>query len=150
MKGKKHFFILTLILVLIASMLSGCSGSINGNSKGSSVNKGSVTKLGNSSKKISILSGSDNSELEPILTEYAKKNHVEIDMTYKGSLDIMRALAEEDFNYDAVWPASSVWMNAGDEKLHRIKHAESISITPVIFGIKKSKAEELGFVGKDV
>jgi len=150
MKGKKHFFILTLILVLIASMLSGCSGSINGNSKGSSVNKGSVTKLGNSSKKISILSGSENSELEPILTEYSKKNHVEIDMTYKGSLDIMRALAEEDFNYDAVWPASSVWMNAGDEKLHRIKHAESISITPVIFGIKKSKAEELGFVGKDV
>ena len=66
-----------------------------------------------------------------------------------GSLDIMRLLGEEDIPYDAVWPASSLWLTVGDTE-HRIKHAESISITPVVFGIRKSLAEELGFVGREV
>ena len=42
--------------------------------------------------------------------------------------------------------ASSLWLTVGDTE-HRIKHAESISISPVVFGIRKSLAEELGFVG---
>ena len=66
-----------------------------------------------------------------------------------GSLDIMRLLGEEDIPYDAVWPASSLWLTVGDTE-HRIKHAESISISPVVFGIRKSLAEELGFVGREV
>ncbi len=61
----------------------------------------------------------------------------------------MRLLGEEEIPYDAVWPASSLWLNVGDTE-HRIKHAESISITPVVFGIRQSLAEELGFVGREV
>ena len=61
----------------------------------------------------------------------------------------MRLLEEEDISYDAVWPASSLWLTVGDTD-HRVKHAESISITPVVFGIRKSLAEELGFVGREV
>lgn len=45
--------------------------------------------------------------------------------------------------------ASSLWLTVGDTE-HRIKHAESISISPVVFGIRKSLAEELGFVGREV
>ena len=61
----------------------------------------------------------------------------------------MRQLEEEDISYDAVWPASSLWLTVGDID-HRIKHAESISITPVVFGIRRGLAEELGFVGREV
>ena len=32
----------------------------------------------------------------------------------------------------------------------KVKHTESISITPVVFGIRQSLAEELGFVGREV
>ena len=48
-----------------------------------------------------------------------------------------------------VWPASSLWLTAGDTQ-YRVKHAQSISITPVVFGIRRSLAEELGFVGREV
>ena len=72
-----------------------------------------------------------------------------IEMEYQGSLDIMRTLQGETVDYDAVWPASSLWLTAGDTQ-YRVKHAQSISITPVVFGIRQSLAEELGFVGREV
>lgn len=96
-----------------------------------------------------IVSGSENRVLEPILKKFAEKEKICLEMTYSGSLGIMRLLGDEVMHYDAVWPASSLWISVGDEK-HRVKHLESTSTTPVIFGIRKSKAEELGFVGRDV
>ena len=70
-------------------------------------------------------------------------------MTYQGSLDIMRILQSGAADYDAVWPASSLWLTTGDTQ-YRVKHAESISVTPVVFGIRQSLAEDLGFVGREV
>ena len=96
-----------------------------------------------------ILSGSENKELESILEDFAEENDLRIEMTYQGSLDIMRMLGQENIPYDAVWPASSLWISVGDTN-HKIKHAESVSITPVVFGIRQSLAEELGFIGREV
>ena len=96
-----------------------------------------------------ILSGSENQEVEGILDDFARERGVNIEMDYQGSLDIMRALQGETIDYDAVWPASSLWLTAGDTQ-YRVKHAQSISITPVVFGIRQSLAEELGFVGREV
>ena len=39
-----------------------------------------------------ILSGSENQELESILDAFARQEKINIEMTYQGSLDIMRAL----------------------------------------------------------
>ena len=96
-----------------------------------------------------ILSGSENQELEGILDDFARERGVNIEMEYQGSLDIMRTLQGETVDYDAVWPASSLWLTAGDTQ-YRVKHAQSISITPVVFGIRQGLAEELGFVGTEV
>ena len=96
-----------------------------------------------------ILSGSENRELEPILDAFAKEHRINIAMEYQGSLDIMRALQSGATDFDAVWPASSLWLTAGDTD-HRVKHAQSVSVTPVVFGIRQSLAEELGFVGREV
>ncbi|MGN0682703.1 MAG: VWA domain-containing protein, partial [Oscillospiraceae bacterium] len=62
---------------------------------------------------------------------------------------IMQELKNGAPDYDAVWTASSLWLSLGDE-LHIVKHDESISTTPVIFGIKKSIAEKLGFTSGEV
>ncbi len=98
---------------------------------------------------IRIVSGSENRVLEPIIEEFTKNNPVTIEMTYMGSLEIMRLLQGDVLPYDAVWPASSLWVSVGDEQ-HRVKHLESTSTTPVIFGIKESVAQRLGFVDRDV
>lgn len=99
--------------------------------------------------QIRILSGSENQELETIIQECSEATGVEIQMEYKGSVDIMRELENGAPDYDAVWPASSIWVSMGDTG-HLIKHSQSISITPVVFGIRESLAEKLGFVGEKV
>ena len=99
--------------------------------------------------ELRILSGSENRELEQILEACEKETGVDIRMTYQGSVDIMRTLQAGAEGYDGVWPASSLWISLGDEgKI--VKHAQSISTTPVVFGIRESLARELGFTEGDV
>ena len=99
--------------------------------------------------RIRILSGSENQELEDIINACSEATGVDIQMEYKGSVDIMRELENGATDYDAVWPASSIWVSMGDTG-HLIKHSQSISMTPVVFGIRESLAEKLGFVGEKV
>lgn len=99
--------------------------------------------------RIRILSGSENQELEDIINACSEATGVEIQVEYKGSVDIMRELENGAPDYDAVWPASSIWVSMGDTG-HLIKHSQSISMTPVVFGIRESLAEKLGFVGEKV
>ena len=61
-------------------------------------------RFSNGSSVLRIISGSENAELEPILEKFAKQENIRIEMTYQGSLDIMRLLGEEEIPYDAVWP----------------------------------------------
>src|SRR5699024_1631736 len=143
MKIQKRIISLLLVIGMFLTLLTGCGGS------GQTAENEADTFLGNGRSVLRIVSGSENAELEPILTEFARQENVRIEMTYQGSLDIMRLLGEEEIPYDAVWPASSLWLSVGDTG-HRIKHAESISITPVVFGIRKSLAEDLGFVEREV
>ena len=140
-------FAAAVLMAFAAFALTACSFGTEEQEEASG--SGDVSVLGSGDQTLRIVSGSENKELEPILEEYADEEDIRIEMSYKGSLDIMRLLEEEDISYDAVWPASSLWLTVGDTD-HRIKHAESISITPVVFGIRRGLAEELGFVGREV
>ena len=138
-------FAAAVLMAFAAFALTACSFGTEEQEEASG--SGDVSVLGSGDQTLRIVSGSENKE--PILEEYADEEDIRIEMSYKGSLDIMRLLEEEDISYDAVWPASSLWLTVGDTD-HRVKYAESISITPVVFGIRKSLAEELGFVGREV
>ena len=125
------------LLLLVSALLMSCTGCyFEGSDDG-----GADTVLGNGRSVLRIVSGSENAELEPILEKFAQKENIRIEMTYLGSLDIMRLLSEDNIPYDAVWPASSLWLTVGDTN-HRVKHTESISITPVVFGIRKNLAQD--------
>ena len=52
-------------------------------------------------------------------------------------------------NYDAVWCSNSIWLYMLNDEIS-VKNSKSTSINPVVFGIKKSKAQELGFIDKEV
>ena len=141
--------ILPLLLLLVTALLAACVPNSRPAETEEASASGKDTVLGSSRKVLRIVSGSENSQLEPLLQEFADREHIQIEMTYKGSLDIMRLLEDEEIPYDAVWPASSLWISTGDTK-HRVKHAKSISVTPVIFGIRQSLAKELGFTDREV
>ena len=108
-----------------------------------------LSGCGGEKTELRILSGSENQELEAVLEACEKATGVDIQMDYQGSVDIMRTLQEGGGDYDAVWPASSIWISMGDQQ-HLVKYAESVSITPVVFGIRQSLAEERGFTQGEV
>ena len=128
--GNKKLIISVMIIIVVIAIIVGSNISFG-------------------KKTLNILSGSENEVLEPILEEFEKQNNVNINMTYEGSVDIMQELQNSAENYDAVFPANSIWISMGDTNL-KVKNQKSITTTPVVFGIKKSVAEKLGFVGKDV
>lgn len=142
MKAVKSMAVLLLVSIISLVLLTSCR-------PGSGQSDSADRVIGSSSSVLRIISGSENAELEPILEKFAEQEGIEIQMSYQGSLDIMRLLEGEEIDYDAVWPASSIWLTMGDTK-HRVQHTESVSISPVVFGIRKNLAEELGFVGREV
>ncbi len=96
-----------------------------------------------------VVSGSENKELVEIIQAFEKTNHIRVEMTYKGSVEIMNDLQTGASGFDAVWPANSIWITMGDtQKL--VRHQHSIMTTPVVFGIRESLAQSLGFTGKQV
>jgi len=96
-----------------------------------------------------IVSGSENRALEPLIMEWAEDNNVEAQITYKGSVDISRALTEGKFSeYDAAWPAHSLWIELGDTE-RVVKHTASVLQSPVVLGLRKSIAQELGWIDRD-
>ena len=141
------YAVLAMISLLAALGFSACLGV--GGGQTARTGQEADTVIGNGRQSLRILSGSENQELEPILEDFSRESGIRVEMTYQGSLDIMRVLEQDEIAYDAVWPASSLWLNVGDTG-YRVKHGESVSISPVVFGIRQSLAEELGFVGREV
>lgn len=104
-----------------------------------------------SGPQLTILSGSENKGLEPLVREFARKEGADIQMVYMGSIDMTLLLTEQgaDMEYDAVWPANSIWITLGDQN-KLVKQAESIMRSPVVLGIKKPVVERLGWIDKQV
>src|SRR5215467_7851302 len=115
---------------LLALLLTSCSNSVG--------------------PQFTIVSGSENDVLEPLVQEFCKSRNAVCTMRYLGSLDIALALkAGNDPAADAVWPAASIWIDMYDT-VRRVKSVKSIAQMPVILGVRRSKAEELGWIGAKV
>jgi Ca-activated chloride channel family protein len=99
--------------------------------------------------EFTIISGSENRSLEPIVQAFCQKQRVTCHIHYKGSLDIGLAIAENRIDFDAVWPANSIWIDLFDKR-KVVRDLTPIMRSPVILGVRRSKAEELGWVGRDV
>src|SRR5262245_27098158 len=96
-----------------------------------------------------IVAGSENQTLEPLVVEFCKQENVDCRFTYMGTIDIGLALQQADFPYDAVWPANSLWIDIGDQQ-RRVKYQKSIVRSPVVLGVRKSLAIQLGLDRKSV
>lgn len=118
------------------------------------INKAKSKKLNNapnktSTKTFNLISSSENKDLEQILQSFARANNIRLNIDYAGTIDIMEKLNNQEY-YDAVWTSNSIWLYMLDSSKVSVKNSKSTSINPVVFGIKKSKAKDLGFIDKDV
>ncbi|MCK6579856.1 MAG: VWA domain-containing protein [Anaerolineae bacterium] len=104
---------------------------------------------GGPSTTLRIVSGSENRPLEPIIQEWARSHNTTVEMTYQGSVDIARLLQNGGASFDGVWPANRLWIDFGDTQ-NIVRHDASIMRSPVILGVKRSIAESLGWLNRDV
>lgn len=102
----------------------------------------------NSQETFNIISSSENQDLEEIILDFARKNNINVRVEYAGTLDIMEKLNSGE-EYDAVWASNSIWLYMLDDSV-KTSNSESTSINPVVFAVTKSKAESLGFIGKEI
>ena len=101
-------------------------------------------------EKIAIVAGSENRQLEPMVQEFCNDEGAECTFRYLGSLDIGLGLkAGASLDADVVWPAASIWIDIFDAG-RKVRDLKSVSQSPVVLGVRKSKAEALGWVGRDV
>lgn len=132
MRKNKEFrftiiFIIFFVFIFLISIIDGVSTSIDNKNK---------------YKTLNILSSYDNDYLEKSIKSFARKNDMKINFTYMGDLDIVSELNNNSKNYDAVWISNSMWLYMLDNQ-YLISNSKSISISPVVFGVKMSKAKEL-------
>ena len=96
-----------------------------------------------------ILVSDENKDLEPIITDYAKQKGYQINIDYAGTLEIMQKINDNQA-YDAIWSANSIWTYMINSDVATLSNSKATYLSPIVFGIKKSKAQELGFIDKQV
>lgn len=153
-KGRHGFLALVAILALACvALLAACLAPGDGSSDTTAAettpaienNVQTFTPAkGGSGTTLKVASGSENKEAAEAIQKAVDDAGVGVELHYMGSLDIMQVLKDGGDDYDAVWPASSIWLTMGDVD-HVVKDAQSTSTTPVVLGVAKSKAVELGW-----
>jgi Ca-activated chloride channel family protein len=109
-----------------------------------------LAACGSRGPDFTILSGSENEVLEPMVKEFCASRGANCTMRYLGSLDIALALKPGgEVAADAVWPAASIWIDMFDTA-RRVKSVKSIVQMPVVLALRRSKAEALGWIGATV
>ncbi|MBR4260585.1 MAG: VWA domain-containing protein [Clostridia bacterium] len=100
------------------------------------------------SDTFSIITTPENKVLEDTIKKYAEDKDLKVSISYADNLEIVDKLNSGE-KYDAIWASNSIWLDMLDSSV-KTSNLKSTSITPIVFGIKKSKAKELGLIDKDV
>ena len=96
-----------------------------------------------------VLSSYENEKISSEVERYARSIGKNIEFKYMGDLDIVSELNKNSSKYDAVWISNSIWLYMLDNT-YLTTDSKSISISPVVFGIKKSKAKDLDLIDKEI
>ncbi len=146
-KRAGNIFIYGIILIIILAIVTAGEDSTANKIGNKITNLKEETSY--SSNEFSIISSSENKDLDEVVKAYAKKEDIPIRIEYAGTLEIMEKLNSGE-KYDAVWAANAIWLYMLDSNVVSTSNSKSTSINPVVFGVTKSKAQSLGFIGKDI
>jgi len=118
---------LVLIFVLLANLLSLACGFFS------------------QSNTVTVLAGSELKDLEPLFDNIRKNTGVELDMHYIGTLDgAEKLMAGEE--YDMAWFSHAKYLTLLEGAGSRLVAQEKIMLSPVVMGIKRSRAQEWGWM----
>ncbi|MGA8056025.1 MAG: VWA domain-containing protein, partial [Burkholderiales bacterium] len=94
---------------------------------------------------LTVLAGSELRDIEPLLPMIQAATGVTLQLKYSGTLEAVERLqAGEPF--DTAWLSSNRYALLTPGARERIRASERTMITPVVLGLKASKAKELGWL----
>ncbi|QFY42298.1 VWA domain-containing protein [Candidatus Methylospira mobilis] len=124
--------IVTLLFACLVLVLSGCDEKKDAPS-------GQAAK---DSNILQVLAGSELKDIEPLLPKIANATGITVQMRYSGTLDAVERLQSGEA-VDAAWLASNRYAMLVPAVKSRIAASERTMLTPVVLGVKESKAREL-------
>ncbi|MBM7774018.1 Ca-activated chloride channel family protein [Actinokineospora baliensis] len=93
-----------------------------------------------------MIASSELSDVEPLLAGLREATGVELKMDYRGTLDASDAIVDGTAKSDLAWLASDKFLSLKLDELGKPRlPRESIAYSPVVFGIKRSVAQRLGW-----
>lgn len=131
---------LAIAWVVAAMLLTGCSSSTT--AAGSSPQPGLLR----------VLAGSELADLRPILDEAAAATGVRVELDPIGTLDGAEQVASgaAAAGHDAIWFSSNRHLSLQPDAQRRLGTATEIAASPVVLGLRRSVAQQLGWVGRPV
>lgn len=131
-KMKPFGFLQTLLILLIlgitAVFLSSCSLAKN---------------------KMTVLAGSELQDIQPLLADIKNETGIELEFEYIGTLDGAETIMAGT-DHDLAWFSHAKYLNLLDEGRGLIVTQEKTMLSPVVLGIKNSKAAEFGWLDNPV
>ncbi len=101
-------------------------------------------------RTLTIVSSPINKFLESQLTELGRRIGIDVQIIYQQSPAIAREIEKgKAARFDAVWPASSLWIALGDAQ-GVVRHRQSIMRSPVVFAVTKPRAQQLDWIDKTI
>jgi Ca-activated chloride channel family protein len=93
---------------------------------------------------LTVVAGSELKDIEPLLPDVQRATGVRLKLNYAGTLDAVERLKGGEAG-DAAWLASNRYAMLMPDVRARIVASERTMLTPVVLGIKQSKAHALGW-----
>jgi Ca-activated chloride channel family protein len=129
-----------LVLACLGLALAGCDKK---NEQGADAGASSAGS-GSPATTLTVLAGSELKDIEPLLPQISKATGVQLQMRYAGTLDGVERLQNGEAT-DVAWFASNRYAMLVPGAKSRILASERTMLTPVVLGLKTSKARELGW-----
>lgn len=139
--GKSNFPLVTLIFLGVIGYFG--YQFFTGNSNSLSGAADSAAGLAADKDGLYILAGSELKDLEPFIPEIKQATGVQIGFEYTGTLDGVDAITAGK-QVDAAWFSHGKYLSLIDQS--KIKSQSQIMLSPVVMGIKKTKAQAFGWV----
>ncbi|MEU8038202.1 VWA domain-containing protein [Streptosporangium sp. NPDC049078] len=135
---------LAVLALLTASVACGGAGTTEA--------PGTATRHPDGPDVLRVLAGSEVGDLEPLLRRAGEAVGVRVALSYAGTLDGADQVAGggADGRYDATWFSSNRYLSLIEGASARLSTQTKIMVSPVLLGLKASKARELGWDGKTV
>ena len=120
-------------------VLAGCSGTSTGPS-------------GPEDGTLRVLGGSELADLAPVLDAAATATGVKVKFDFTGTLAGADQVAsgEAEKAHDAIWFSSNRYLSLRPETQAKLGAAAEIMSSPVVLGLRRSVAQQLGWVGRPV